>query len=74
MRRGLHAAVADARRRGREEGAADAVEGARKSLVRRTAVAAQPVPAAGWRVARMAAAIREMDDYGFGGTDGFQGE
>lgn len=71
MKRGLHIALADARRRGAAEGSAEAAEVARKPLVRRTAIAVavpQVTPAQwdAWRVARMACAIEERDVYGFG--------
>lgn len=76
MRRGLHIAAADARQRGAEEGRLDAAAGARKPLVRRDAVVAAPPVAIdnAWKVERMARAIGEMDDWGFGGTNDVQGE
>lgn len=74
-RAGLHIAVEDARQRGADEGSLDAAASARKPLVRRRALNGPP-PAAindAWKVERMARAIGEMDDYGFGGTDDVHG-
>lgn len=76
MRRGLHIAAADARQRGAEEGSLDAAASARKQLVRRTVLNAPPPVAIdnAWKVERMARAIGDMDDWGFGGTNDVQGE
>ena len=63
MKRGLHIALADARRRGAAEGSAEAAEAARKPLVRRTVIAGDA------RAQAFARALAEMDDHGFGGDD-----
>lgn len=78
MRRGLHIAAADARQRGTAEGSLDAAAAAtaRKPLVRRDAFVAAPPVAIdeAWKVERMARAISDMDDWGFGGTNDVQAE